>query len=63
MCGRCVSADREVLGQIRIMGYCFMMGEAAGLAASIALEQSIDVANINAKDVQCLLAEGGIPTL
>lgn len=63
MCGRCVSADREVLGQIRIMGYCFMMGEAAGLAASISLEQSIDVANINAKDVQCLLAEGGIPTL
>ena len=29
ICGWCASADRKVLSQIRIMGYCFMMGEAA----------------------------------
>lgn len=62
-CGRCISADREVLGQIRIMGYCFMMGEAAALAASLALKTSGSAHDINASDLQKLLSEGGIPTL
>ena len=34
--GRCISADREVLGPIRVMGPCMMMGQAAGTAAALA---------------------------
>lgn len=36
--GRCVSADREVLGAVRIMGPCFEMGQAAGTAAYYAIK-------------------------
>ena len=34
--GRCVSVEREVLGPVRIMGPCMMMGQAAGTAAAMA---------------------------
>jgi hypothetical protein len=37
--GRAVSATHEALGAIRVMPPCFAMGEAAGTAAAIALEQ------------------------
>ena len=63
LAGRCVSASREVLGQIRIMGYCFMMGEAAGLTAALASEGSLDTLSIEAKDVQSALQSCGIPTV
>lgn len=33
--GRCVSVEREVMGAMRIIGPCFMMGQAAGTAASL----------------------------
>ena len=35
--GRCVSAEREVLGPVRVMAPCVAMGEAAGVAASVGL--------------------------
>jgi hypothetical protein len=63
LAGRCASASREVLGQIRIMGYCFMMGEAAGLAAAIAVKNNTDTALLNASDVQAELFKNGIPTV
>ena len=63
LAGRCVSASREVLGQIRIMGYCFMMGEAAGITAALAAEHSADTVSVDAKDVQEALLACGIPTV
>ena len=63
LAGRCVSASREVLGQIRIMGYCFMMGEAAGITAALATEYSTDTLCVEAKEVQAALLECGIPTV
>ncbi|MBO5128705.1 MAG: FAD-dependent oxidoreductase, partial [Clostridia bacterium] len=36
--GRCISVEREVLGPVRVMGPCLAMGEAAGIAAAMALE-------------------------
>lgn len=36
--GRCLGADREVMGACRVMGPCAGMGQAAGTAASLALE-------------------------
>jgi hypothetical protein len=35
--GRCISTDREVQGSIRTMPCCLVTGEAAGLAAALAL--------------------------
>ncbi len=61
--GRCVSADRKVQGQIRIMGYCFMMGEAAGLAAAQAIKKKITLAEIDVKELQSDLKDNGVETL
>lgn len=62
LAGRCASASREVLGQIRIMGYCLMMGEAAGIAAAIAVKKNIDTAGVAAAEVQAELLVCGVPT-
>lgn len=35
--GRCISAEREVLGPVRVMAPCLAMGEAAGVAAASVL--------------------------
>jgi hypothetical protein len=45
--GRSLSAERAVQGAARVMPYCFAMGEAAGLAATLALETNGDVRAID----------------
>ncbi len=61
--GRCVSADRETLGQIRLMGYCAMMGQAAGLAASLAFDKKQNGFDINVELLQNKLKLHGVETL
>ena len=36
--GRCISSDRAVQGSIRVMPMCFATGEAAGIAATLAVQ-------------------------
>lgn len=62
--GRCVSADRKTLGQIRLMSYCFMMGEAAGIAAAMAVGTTDGVAaDIDVSALQAQLKENGVLTV
>ena len=61
--GRCVSGDRKVVGQIRIMGYCFMMGEAAGLATYLAVKNDNDFNKVVVKELQKQLLLNGIETI
>lgn len=60
--GRCVSADRETLGQIRLMGYCSMMGHAAGLAAYVAKENAKTNFDIDVSQLQTELAKQNVET-
>jgi FAD dependent oxidoreductase len=39
--GRCLSADHDAHASVRSMGQCMAMGQAAGVAAAIAVEKSI----------------------
>ncbi len=39
--GRCVSATHEAQASLRVMPQCFAMGEAAGVAAAMAIRQSL----------------------
>jgi len=48
--GRCISTDRAVQGRTRVMPVCLAMGEAAGVAASLA-------ARAPAPDVHAVVAE------
>lgn len=52
--GRCVSAESEAAGAIRVMPPCMGMGQAAGTAAALALKSGVDVREL---DVQYLRAE------
>jgi FAD dependent oxidoreductase len=49
--GRCISADRYLQGSIRVMPGCFITGQAAGLAAAIAIENG---GNIRGFDIAIL---------
>ncbi len=61
--GRCVSADRETLGQIRLMSYCAMMGQAAGLAAAVAVDKKQNSFDIKVALLQEKLKLQGVETL
>jgi ribulose 1,5-bisphosphate synthetase/thiazole synthase len=47
--GRCISADRRAGASVRIMNTCMNTGQAAGLAASIAVSKGILPSNIDGK--------------
>ena len=45
--GRCVSADSEAAGAVRVMPPCFGMGEAAGVAGAMASLENKDVRELD----------------
>jgi hypothetical protein len=44
--GRCVSAEDQALGPIRVMAPCFAMGQAAGTAAALAVSKKLSVKEV-----------------
>lgn len=52
--GRCISVDDHVVGSTRVMTSCMAMGQAAGIAASMAIDNAQTVADV---DVQKLREE------
>ena len=57
--GRCVSTDDEVFGSLRVMPPCLVTGEAAGMAAAHAIEQHVDVHNVDIDRLRRRLKEEG----
>ena len=57
--GRMVDADRGAFGAVRVMVNCNQMGEAAGTACYLALEDGCDVAAVRPIGLRRTLAEGG----
>jgi len=57
--GRCVSSDRFMQGSIRVMPGCYITGQAAGVAASIAAGSGTDVHAIDVKQLQAQLKRMG----
>lgn len=57
--GRCVSADSTAAGAIRVMPPCMGMGQAAGIAAAMAVKQGITVRKVDAQDLRRVLKENG----
>ena len=58
--GRAVSVDREVLGPLRVMGPCMMLGEAAGTAAGLAVQDGLDCRDIDGKKLHERLIANGV---
>ena len=57
--GRCISADRFLQGSIRVMPGCYITGQAAGVAAALAVETNDSVHDIDVPELQGRLIELG----
>ena len=57
--GRCISATHNAQSSVRIMPICVSMGEAAGVAASVAKKENQNMHTVNIKKVQERLRELG----
>ena len=58
--GRCISADREVMGAIRVMPPCFAMGQAAGTAAAMCAADGIGAGEIDTARLVAELKNDGV---
>ncbi len=50
--GRCISSDRYMQGSVRVMPGCYITGQAAGVAAALALAAAGDVRQIAVTELQ-----------
>lgn len=57
--GRCVSSDPEAMEALREIHVCWPMGEAAGLAAAIAVDRDVPLAELPAEPLQQRLRSAG----
>ena len=57
--GRLIDADRGAYGAIRVMVNCNQTGEAAGVAASLALDSGCSVAEVDTGALRRTLAKLG----
>ena len=58
--GRCASMTHEGQSAARVSGGCFVMGEAAGTAAHLALASGAPVAGISVSDLQVALEKAAV---
>lgn len=59
--GRSVSAESEAAGAIRVMPPCMGMGQAAGIAAALALAENKDVREVDVNKVRSeIVKQGGL---
>jgi hypothetical protein len=57
--GRCISTDRYMQSSIRVMPGCFITGQAAGIAAVLAVEKQTDTRGVDVKELQRRLKRVG----
>ena len=59
--GRCISADHDAHARSRNMPACMATGQAAGIAAAVAIDEGVAVRKVNVGRVQAILREMGMP--
>nr|WP_321803533.1 FAD-dependent oxidoreductase [Burkholderia sp. BCC1988] len=58
--GRCASMTHDAQSAARVTGGCFVMGEAAGAAAELALREGVPTAEIDIPQLQQMLVAQGV---
>jgi hypothetical protein len=58
--GRCLSASHDAHAAVRSMGQCMAMGQAAGTAAAQALNEDVDLRNLDVKRLRSTLVADGV---
>jgi hypothetical protein len=59
--GRCISADHAAHARTRNMPACMATGQAAGVAAAVAIDRGISVRRVPVGEVQAILRSLGMP--
>lgn len=59
LAGRCISADSTAAGAVRVMPPCMAMGQAAGIAAAIAVRNQTTVRHVDVQHLRQRLKENG----
>ena len=59
--GRCISADHDAHARSRNMPAGMATGQAAGIAAAVAIDEGVAVRKVNVGRVQAILREMGMP--
>lgn len=57
--GRCISTDRYMQSSVRCMPGCYITGQAAGMAASLAVKQGGEVRSVDVNTLQAKLKAAG----
>ncbi len=57
--GRCASMSHEGQSSARVSGPCFVMGQAAGTAADLALADGVPPRRVNVRTLQARLRDAG----
>ncbi len=60
MAGRCISAEEEAMGQLRLLPVCSSTGQAAGTAGALAIHQGILPRYLNLSSLQKTLMKQGM---
>jgi len=58
--GRCISADDAIMGRLRLIPVCSATGEAAGVAASIAVKKEVSAPSVDVRELQSTLSSQGV---
>lgn len=59
--GRAISADHDAHARTRNMPACMAMGQAAGIAAAVAIDDGVPVRKVDVSKVQAILAKMNMP--
>ena len=59
MAGRCLSADQLALSSARVTTTCSMTGQAAGICASLSVQNKTDLRAVNAKNIHDIMEKNG----
>lgn len=58
LAGRCASIDSSIYGLTRVMATCMGMGEAAGVAAALAIKNNVEPKDVSVTELREKLLEG-----
>jgi hypothetical protein len=58
--GRCISAEEEAMGPLRLIPVCSATGEAAGAAAALSVKEGLAPRQLNITRLQKTLMEQGM---
>ncbi|PAW76604.1 MAG: hypothetical protein B9S32_14595 [Verrucomicrobia bacterium Tous-C9LFEB] len=59
--GRCISASHEAAGSFRVMPTCCSIGQAAGVAAALAVQRNLPPRLIQGEEVRAIISQSRLP--